>query len=202
MRAGRFRHSTGPRLATLANVEDPVTRRLSLVLDASPEQVRARLAERLFVIGDLWLPTRAELRDWSHSTAPLYVRFTRRGGFEVGPRLETVPAARFAPAMRATLTAARAGRTELHARLRWPVATAVMLWGFTIAVVLWGAAVAWQLWLGDTHLGWAGAVVATLLVVQGSAMAAWSWGRRQLQAELPWLEQTLGRPVVEGEDWG
>lgn len=175
---------------------------ISIDVRGTPEQVRARLEERLLLIGDLWLPTRRELMDWSASVAPLYVRWTRSGRFEVGPRLETMPAARFAPALRGTLAPSPNGGTRLVGRLRWPLATSVMLWGFTAAVLLWGASVSWQLSQGESHLGWAGAVVVTLLIVHGTAAAAWSWGRRQLLAEVPWLTGTLDRPVVDGEDWG
>ena len=184
------------------NPEDAVALGFSLEVDGSPEQVRERLEERLLLIGDLWLPTRRELKDWSHSVAPMYLRWTRSGAFELGPRLETMPAARFAPALRGRLEARPGGGTRLSGSLRWPLATAVMLWGFTAAVLVWGASVVWQLSQGQTHYGWLGAVIVTLLVVQGTAVAAWFWGRSQLLAEVPWLTATLDRPVVDGEDWG
>jgi hypothetical protein len=182
--------------------EDAVEDGFTLELDGTPSQVRERLEERLMVVGDLWLPTRRELRDWSNSVAPLYLRVTRNGAFEVGPRLETIPAARFAPTLRGVLVGTDSGGTRLQTRVRWPRATAFMLYGFTLAVLVWGVAVGWQLYNGQTHLGWLGAVITVFVIVQGSAWLAWTWGRRQLMAEVEWLSQALSRPVVEGEDWG
>lgn len=172
-----------------------------LVVTGTPSQVRHRIEERLCVVTDVWFPTRAEMRSWEASASPLYVKWTRRGGVEIGPRLETMPAARLVPALRGELVSRDTG-VVLDLRLRWPRVTAWILLGFTLALVGWGVDLAIDLQAGRTHLGWVGAWVATLVAVHGGAAIAWFQGRAMLMAELPWLRQALSRTLVDGEDWG
>lgn len=178
------------------NVLEPV------VVDGSPEQVRQRLADRLCVIGELWLPTRGELKRWDVSPSPLYLRWTKAAdGFEIGPRLETMPAARLAPALRGRLRPHGTGRTELVARIRWPRFTLLVLIGFTVALGLWGVYAIGGVVTGTNHSGWVAVWAMSVAIVHGGAFLAWRWGKTQLLAELPWLQGVLAQPVVEGEDW-
>lgn len=173
-----------------------------MVVDGSPEQVRRRLEDRLCVVGELWLPTRGELKSWDVSPAPLYVRWTRQtDGFEIGPRLETIPAARLAPALRGRLRSAGVGRTEVVARLAWPRFTFVVLLAFTLALLVWGGYIVAGLYTGDSHLGWLAVWAMSVAIVNGGALAAWRWGRGQLLAEFPWLQAVLAQSQVDGEDW-
>lgn len=172
-----------------------------VVIDGTVPQIRQRLEDRLMVIGDLWFPTRAEMTRWSGSPSPLYLKWTRGGGFEIGPRLDTMPASRLAPALRGRLEAAETGRVHLRMRLGWPRLTAIVLWSFAVALLGWGIYVAVQLWTGQTHLGWLGAWAVSVLLVHGTAFAAWHYGRGRLMADLPWLQEVLSGPMVEGEDW-
>ena len=169
-------------------------------VDGTAEQVRQRIADRLCEVGDLWFPTRGEMKRWDASASPLYVKWTR-GGFEIGPRLETIPAARLAPALHGRLEASGTGRTRIVVRLGWPRLTTWVLAGFAVALGAWGAYVAVQMVQGTTHLGWVGTWVVSTLLVFGSAGISWRWGRARLLEDLPWLEAVLARPVVVGEDW-
>lgn len=172
-----------------------------LVLDGTEALVRDRLEERLCVVGDLWLPTRAEMRRWGQSPAPLYLRWTRTGGFEIGPRLETIPASRLVPTLRGRVTGLVGGRVEVRARMTWPRVTWYVLIGFVVSLVGWGVWVSVQFSAGETHLGWVLTWAMTTGIVLGGAAVAWQVGRRQLLAELPWLHGVLTGPLVEGEDW-
>jgi len=181
--------------------EPPVLLSEPIVLDGTEAQLRARLEERLCVVGELWLPTRGELKRWGESPAPLYLRWTKAGGFEIGPRMETMPAARLAPTLRGGFRGVGADRIEVHARLAWPRLTRVVLAGFALALAAWGIYVSVELYQGTTHLGWLGAWLVSSALVFGGAAVAWQVGRRQLVGELAWLRTVLTGPLVEGEDW-
>ncbi|MFK7928263.1 MAG: hypothetical protein AB8H79_08735 [Myxococcota bacterium] len=173
-----------------------------LMVDGTPAQVRERLEQRLCVIGELWLPTRGEMKRWDVSPAPLYLRWTRaKDGFEIGPRLETMPASRLAPALRGTIRAVGTGRSEFTARVRWPRSTFAVLLTFTAALLAWGGYTVAGLSTGQSHLGWLAVWGMSTAIVHGGAFAAWRWGRGQLLNDLPWLGQVLASPMVEGEDW-
>jgi hypothetical protein len=167
----------------------------------SADDARARLAERLVVVGDLWLPTRAEMGAWHDAAAPLYVRWTRPGGFEIGPRLETIPAARFAPVLRGRFAPGADGSTRLLARWRFPRSTRVVLATFATMVVAWGAVTLFRFATGDTHAGWVGAWAVTALITVAGPAAAWRFGRGELARELPGLRDLLAEERVPAEDW-
>jgi len=172
------------------------------VVDGTPAQVRERLEQRLCVIGELWLPTRGEMRRWDVSPAPLYLRWTRvKGGFEIGPRLETMPAARLAPALRGRIRALGTGRSEFTARVRWPRSTAAVLLFFTAVLLGWLGYTTAGLYSGQSHLGWLAVWGMSTVIFCGGTFAAWQWGRGQLLNDLPWLDQVLSSPMVDGEDW-
>jgi hypothetical protein len=175
--------------------------RLPEVVDGTPAQVAGRLVERLFVIGDIWFPTRNEMAAWDRSSAPLYLKWTRRGGFEIGPRLETVPAARIAPVLRGRLLDGGTGRTRIVAHVTFPRLTWGVLGAFTALGALWAAQIGVDLRAGTTHSGWAVACALYFGGILGGAGLAWWWGRRALLAEVPWLTGVLTRPQTEGDDW-
>jgi len=170
-------------------------------IPGSPRQVRERLRERLVEINDLWLPSRAELHRWHDAGAPLYVRFGRTGTFEIGPRLETMPASRFSPAWRGEVRAAPDGRTSLVASLRFPRSTEIVLSLFALMVLGWGAVTLTRFAAGETHAGWVGAWGVTALITVLGPAAAWRFGKAELERELPWLEQALADAPLPDEDW-
>lgn len=170
-------------------------------MEGSTAQVRRRLEDRLCVVGDVWFPTRGEMKRWDASPAPLYLKWTRRGGFEIGPRLDTIPAARLVPVLTGRLTVVGTDRVAMDGRLRWPRLTRLVLLGFSVALAAWGVYTFGRYFAGETHLGWVGAWAASVVAVHGGAAASWVWGRKRLLAELPWLREVLARPIVAGQDW-
>lgn len=167
----------------------------------TPSQVRDRLRERLVEISDLWLPSRAELHRWHDAGAPLYVRFGRGATFEIGPRLETMPASRFSPAWRGELRPAPGGGTVLMASLRFPRSTQVVLALFALMVVGWGAVTLTRFSAGDTHAGWVGAWAVTALITLVGPAIAWRFGKSELERERTWLAQALADTPAPDEDW-
>ena len=47
-----------------------------MVVAGSIAEVRARMEDQLVVIGDLWFPTRGEMKAWHQSPAGFYVKWT------------------------------------------------------------------------------------------------------------------------------
>lgn len=176
-------------------------RGLPEVVNGEPAQVAQRLRDRLFVIGDVWFPTRREMLEWDKSQAPLYLKWTRKGGFEIGLRLETVPAARVAPVLRGRLLPHGTGRTRVDARMTFPRLTWGVLATLFLLGVLWGTQIGLDLVNGRTHAGWAVACGLYLGALVGGSALAWAWGRRQLLGEVSWLAEVLSRPAASGDDW-
>lgn len=173
----------------------------AIIAFGSVQQARQRIEDRLCVVGDVWFPTRNEMRRWADSPAPLYVKWTRGDGFEIGPRLETIPAARLVPVLRGRIQTLGQDQFTISARLTWPWLTQLVMLGFAVSLVAWGIFVISDYIEGTTHAGWVGAWAASLVGVHGSAIVAWVWGRRRLRSDLPWLREVLERPIVAGEDW-
>ncbi|TVQ94067.1 MAG: hypothetical protein EA397_02855 [Deltaproteobacteria bacterium] len=167
----------------------------------TPQEVRERLNARLMVVGNLWLPTRRELHDWHDAPAPLYLSWSRGDVFEIGPRLETMPAARLAPVYRGRLIADGSDHTRLVASLRWPLFTLTVLGLLWIMLAGWGVATLTSYSQGTTHLGWVGAWgVSSLIATVGPALGWW-YGAAELSQEQPWLEQALSQAPLPDEDW-
>jgi hypothetical protein len=164
-------------------------------------EVRAHLDAHLVTVGDLWLPTRAELRRWHESGAPLYVSWTRGGGFEIGARLETIPAARFAPAIRGRLVPGDDGRTRLVGRVVFPRSTLVVLALFAVMVAGWGVVTWTRFAAGETHAGWVGAWAVTALVTSVAPAIAYVAGRPELERELAHLRRVLDEAPHADEEW-
>lgn len=167
----------------------------------SPARVRERLRERLIEIGNLWLPTRRELHDWHDAESPLYLRWTRGGGFEIGPRLETIPAARLAPVLRGRLVADGPAHTRLVARFRFPRATSVALGLLWLMLAGWGVVTLYRFSQGETHAGWVGTWAVSLAIGLVGPGLGWWFGAAELRRELPWLERALSQAPLPEEDW-
>ncbi|MFT7517894.1 MAG: hypothetical protein ACI9MC_000018 [Kiritimatiellia bacterium] len=175
----------------------------TVVVSASLTEVRQRLESGLVVVGDVWFPTRREMQVWHQSGASFYVKWTRSQGFEIGPRLETVPAARFAPALLGKLESVGRLQTRVTFRFGFPRFTRWLVGGFVLVNLVWIARVVSDLSLGLTHTGWLGASVVTLLVVVLGSTVAYVWGKGEVRRRMPELLRVLrGEHVVDGEDWG
>lgn len=167
-------------------------------VDATPSEILTRLEQRLLQIGSVWFPTPRELRGWSSSGVPLYVRILGPDRVEIGPRLASMWAACFAPVWRAHLQATGAGSS-----LRWRTGPV----RFTLGLLLawWAILVAWPVapaaspdpeeasrWV----VFWAFLAVASTV---GPALG-WLFGGQALQEARGWLLEALAQPHVD-EDW-
>lgn len=171
-----------------------------LTIEASPREVRRLLEESLLPVRSLWFPTPRELREWRASGALLYAVWHRGGVVEVGPRVESLNAARFLPAARLRLREVE-GHVHVEGWARLPRVTRVLLAGMGVMLVLWGASVFPGVWAGDKPWAWVlfwGLLAGTL---GGGAVLGTVVGRRLLEARVPWLAELLADAAVEGEDW-
>ena len=168
-------------------------------VDAPPSDVAQRLQHRLLPIRSVWFPTPRELREWSSSGVPLYVRRLRQNTVEVGPRLASLWAACFAPVWVLSLHPHPDGGTHVKRRRRLPRFTLALLAGWWAILVAWPAALWWTpeedepgRWL----IFWAFLVVASTLGPLSGAV----YGGRTLDDAEDWLRDTLQDPPVD-EDW-
>lgn len=160
-------------------------------VDAPPATVEDRLQTRLLVVRSVWFPTQRELRAWRDSGVPLYVRRLGPARVEVGPRLESMWAACFAPVLEARI-AEDGASTHLEWRRRWPRFTLGLL------IAWWVVLIGWLLAQGDPGRlpFWAFMAVMSTL---GPAVG-WVFGGRALDQSVPWLTEALCQPEVD-EDW-
>lgn len=180
-------------------MSDPV----EIVVPTTTEGLHRRLNERLCPIGDVWFPTRAEMDRWDESDSPLYVRWIDRSRFEIGPRLDTVPSARFVPVWHFRIVNSEPGgnRTVLHFKTTWTRITWVVFGLLLAGLVGWG----WTLvsdMQQENFIGWATVWFLSMAAVGGGCLTAWIWGKRRLLEEADWLKTILERVDVAGEDWG
>jgi hypothetical protein len=166
-------------------------------IPASVAVVRDHLTRTLFEVGDLWLPTRGELHRWHESVSPLYIRWVRHDIFEIGPRLETLPAARLAPVLRGTLRPTPVDHTAFSGRLSLPRSTLIVYGLVALMMAGWGAVTLTQFSLGATHAGWVGTWVVSVVILIGGPGAAFWFGRRELTRALPWLEESIQHMEIE-----
>lgn len=162
---------------------------------------RERLSRDLVAVRSLWFPTPVELRHWRETSAPLYVSWRRHAGFDVGPRTESIYAARFCPVLRARLHEAPDGTVQITATTRFTTATLVVALGWWGVVALWGAVELQAVLAGTTHpaiLGFWGFLA--LSTVGGTALG-WVVGRRLLRERAPWLRMVLTDAARERQDW-
>jgi hypothetical protein len=168
-------------------------------VDAPSETVDNRLDTRLLPIRSVWFPTPRELRRWRESGVPLYVRRLGPGRVEVGPRLDSLWAACFAPVLEGRLAPAD-GHTRLDWRRRWPRFTLALLAGWWVVLVVWPVVLFVQISAGRDEAGWL--PFWAFLVVASTAGPAVGWvlGGRALDEAVPWLAEALRLPEVD-EDW-
>lgn len=165
-------------------------------VDAAPTVVVRRLQQRLLTLASVWFPTRRELRAWEQSGVPLYVRVLRGHRVEVGPRLQSMWAACFAPVWEGRVYDDR-GRARIHWRRRPQWFTAALLAGWWAIIAAWPVALA-----QDPEEGGRWVVFWAFLLVVSTAgpLIGWTMGGRTLREALPWLEQAMQQPDVD-EDW-
>ncbi len=164
---------------------------------ASPREARERLVAALPEVRSVWLPTTADLRRWDLSTARLYVRWAPDGGLEVGPRLYSVAAARWAPVWRGRIEPSATGSHFVGSVRSQPLALALLV-GWAAVLAVWalvelrtGADLRWVPWWG----------VLAAFTTLGAALSRVGGGRA-LAAALPELLRLADDAGAGGDDWG
>ncbi len=168
-------------------------------LDEPPGEVLQRLRDHLVLVRSVWFPTQRELRTWSSSGSPLYVRPLGPGQVEVGPRLHSLWAACFAPVEELTLTADGDG-ASLAVRRRFPRFTTGLLVVWWVITVAWGVAVLPQVASGQESPAWLLFWAILAVSATGGPAMGYVMGGRALDEAHDWLLTTLSTPDV-GEDW-
>lgn len=174
--------------------------RFEVVVPGSPEQVRRRLERGLLPVRSLWFPTLAELRAWGHATSPLFVRAVGRR-IEVGPRVNSLQAARFCPVLLASLEPQGEHATRVAGEVRFPRFAAGLLAAWAVVLVVWlglgtvsslgGEPVgAWLIW-------WV--VLAAALGLSGGLGGR--LGGQALREALPELARVARDDAAGGDDW-
>lgn len=166
---------------------------------APPAQVRARLAAACFVVGSMWFPTLAELRDWRTSTTTLYVRFTGPASGEVGPRLYSLQAARFAPVLSLRLVPEGIDRTRLVGEVRASSAMRALVLGWGGTLVVWPVLA--LLSAESADLRWVPWWAVLVAFVGFAALAGHVMGGRALRAALPELVRIAGDADAGTDDF-
>lgn len=172
---------------------------LCIAIEDHPEQLRARLRQELLPVRSLWLPSRKELDAWSHSAAPLYVRFVGPQRIEIGPRTYSVQTACLCPVWRGELRAGSAGG-ELRLHRGLPRLTALMAATWLAVELVWAAVGLPEVLAGELHPSWL--LWWGIPWIGGAAALGLGWwrGGQQLDAARPELERIARAPVV-AEDW-
>lgn len=167
-------------------------------MDGTPTAVKARLAQRGLVVGNLWFPTPRELRAWSASGAPAYIRWLPEDGIEIGPRTASLWAACFCPVLRGRLRAV-GGRTEAVLTLGWPRTTAIVLGIWAVGLAAWLVAILVHAMEGTVNPGdvlWWN--VLALATMAGPVLGA-RFGRPALEEAKAWVLKTASAAIEE--DW-
>ena len=86
--------------------------------------------------------------------ARFYVRWLRGKHFEIGPRLNSLNAARLCPVIRGHLLDGGHGTTALAGTMRFPRETEVLILFWSFFIVLWGVALWYQVGGGELPWGW------------------------------------------------
>ncbi|MBN2798734.1 MAG: hypothetical protein JXX28_06250 [Deltaproteobacteria bacterium] len=173
---------------------------LSLPLEASSDQVIAHLREHAVRVGNLWLPTPRDMRHWRESTAPFYLREARDGAMELGPRVPSLYAARFLPAL-AVRVRPHQGGALLEGPVRLPALTRGLLWAWAVVLLAWGASVLPAVAAGTLPPQWAVSWALLSLATAASGVLGRQLGGRLTAARLEQLRLALQDPPVPGEDW-
>ena len=171
---------------------------------APPDAVLDRLRQRLLPIGSLWFPTPRELREWSASGVPLYVRRIGGRAVEIGPRLASMWAACFAPAWVGQLAPTQEqGDHGEHTVIRWsrrlPVFTMVLLLGWWLVLIGWPIVLLQAPPEDDPGRWWVFWAFLAVASTAGPAAGA-MMGRHARNRAVTWLVDALEHGEVE-EDW-
>ncbi len=168
-------------------------------IPAPPDEVARRLEARLFPIRSVWFPTRAELRDWSASGSPLYLRWLGSGRFEIGPRVDNMWAACFSPVIRGALHA-DGGGTRLTWERAFPRLTRAVQAAWAVLLAGWLAALAPAIARGEESPGTLVFWVLLAGATAASTAVGGKLGGRALDDALPWLVEVASEEPVD-EDW-
>lgn len=172
----------------------------STEVDAPPAVVRARLRASLLPMRSLWFPTLAEMRRWDRSDHPLWIRWHGPDGFEVGPRLFNLQAARFCPVLRGRLREV-GGRTRVEGEVATPRFTAGLLGVWSLVLAAWLGLGLRGVLVADADPGflvWWAVLLAGLVAV---AVLGRTQGGAALEAALPALARCAADPEAGDDDW-
>jgi hypothetical protein len=125
-----------------------------MLINANATDIRQELEQSLPQVRALWFPTLSELERWNGSTSELYIRSLPGQRFEIGPRLESINAARLCPVFRGHLLETSASQTQLIGSLRFPKETEYLLGFWGILIALWAGAIWVQVNAGLIPAGW------------------------------------------------
>jgi len=167
-------------------------------LSDPPPVVHERLRARLLLVRSVWFPTPRELRAWTASGVPLYVRPLGPRRLEVGPRLHSMWAACFSPVDELVLSGD--DQAQLSVRRRAPRFTLGLLVVWWVVTVAWAAAVIPTVIAGEESPAWL--LFWMVLAIASTAGPALGYvlGGRALDEAHPWLADQLQTPDVD-EDW-
>jgi len=163
-----------------------------------PAVVHERLRSRLLLVRSVWFPTPRELRAWSTTGLPLYVRPLGPRRVEVGPRLHSMWASCFSPVDELVLGGEQ--RTTLTVQRRLPRFTLGLLVVWWVVTVAWGAAGVPQVIAGLESPAWLLFWTVLAVASTGGPAMGFVMGGKALDEAAPWLRETLETPDVE-EDW-
>ncbi|MBT3222909.1 MAG: hypothetical protein HN348_27850, partial [Proteobacteria bacterium] len=158
-----------------------------MFMAGSPAEVRQHMEQTLVKIHSVWFPRPEDVEAWRASESPLYLRRIDNNRFELGPRVDSINAARLCPVARATLVDERDGRTRLDWRMRYTGATEILL-GFWVVMLLVWALVLARLAVDGMEVEVQMVCWALLAVSAASAPTVGKWlGGPLLLAGLDWL---------------
>lgn len=114
---------------------------------------------------------------------------------EIGPRLSSLWAACFAPALVGTMTA-EGSTTHLRWRIRWPQPTRGLVVAWWLVLVIWAVAIVTGYTEGEPVVFW----VFLVLMSTIGPWLGWQLGGQALLAAWPALKLAIEQPEVD-EDW-
>lgn len=181
-----------------------------LSLSASPAAIRRRALERLLPVRSLWFASPADQRAWQQAGVPLYVLRDNADpepqsddppwtdgvpSLEVGPRLASLWASCFAPALEGRFVV-DGDSTTVKWRMRWPRPTLVLVIGWWVVLVGWAVAILTGRTEGQPAVFW----IFLVLTSTVGPWLGWTLGGQALYAAWPVLKEALEQPDVD-EDW-
>lgn len=169
-----------------------------VVKGASPGEVRRRLSASCVPMRSLWFASLKEMRSWDQAHEALYVRQHRSGGFEVGPRLASLEAARFSPVFRGSLQA-DGDDTVVHGTIQLPTFVRGLLGIWAVVLFAW-----FLLGLrasGEQGMGWMVFWGFSVAITAGGAFLGRTMGGRALKDAFPEFERILRDDQAGADDW-